>query len=416
MSNLFNKALIFKEKKTVGFVAILIFLVVFLFKVIPIALNMPISEDDILKNKLHNYNVVKMSTSEAYQSPQKPIITQTMVESENASFFIRVLLKNNHELFDVTMIFLILVMCFIQMFPDRWGKYESISYSLPVKKGLIMLHKLLLGFVIIISSVMLNGFIILAQYYINKSLLINFILPFEVIQWTIITLLSYCSIYALFMFVFSVCGNIFAGAIMSPLIMLYPLYFSAIIGAFSEVLQKKIPSYLLENFSLKITNHYVYKVFVAFTDSISLFMYSGRYNYQHINYNGISLNELPVIEVFWGTNVFLLLSITFLFAFLAIHYFDNNMLEKRHRIIQFNGVQKAFILFFTIGFTTLTTLVLDMLFFGGQRYGSYGSLAIFVLIFFLSLITGILISNKLMNIGRKNSNRILKLKKGVLKA
>lgn len=409
-----NKALIFKELKTVRFIGIILFSFVLLFKVFPMLVNIPVNEGTILKDKLSYGRAERISEiAQEYEiSNEDREFTQNIIRKENVFTFINYLTKRAYEIFDIVIILLVLVMTFVQFFTERWGKNESISYSLPIKKGTIITHKLLLGFSIIAITFLINGLILLFLYHINSELLSPYIEYSDIIKWIVRTLLSYCAIYSLFMFVFTVCGNIFGASLISPLFMLYPFINIVLIEDFLNRIERKIPFRNPENYINILSESNIIKWVFVFLDSISLFIYSGKYNNSYFYTNRI-LQEVPIIESNWGINSLVVLSLTILFTLLSMYYFDKNKLEKRNWLIQFSRGESVFKILFALSFAMFSTIAIDMILVIGNNVSGYKEIVIYLTVAIVFLIIGFIISQKLLRIGRGKSKKPFKLNKGV---
>lgn len=247
MKRYLNKALLYKEWKSVKWLSIMFLFQVSLQLIVPF---------------INNVQYLKKS------------INRGEYKYSEYEYFFTSFFRNNRAEIEFTVITLIIIGTFIVGMDIMGRRYDTIG-SMPFKREEIIITKWIVAALTTIIPIFLSFVIIKIMYLCNKDILSPYINGNIIEQWALINSLTYLFIISFIMFIQTLLGKNILGGIIGSIFLLLPLGLGVLIRGFTEIM-----TYNPEVFTRDGYNNFINEM-DRFFSNISL----GFYNNENIGFN-----------------------------------------------------------------------------------------------------------------------------------
>ncbi|WP_026894381.1 hypothetical protein [Clostridiisalibacter paucivorans] len=251
--------------------------------------------------------------------------------------------KNVFNIFDIQFfMFGILIFIAAFLFYDLRNQNANLISSMPFTREEIIVNKLFLGFTAIISTMLISFIFIIISYFSNSDILGPYISVSQLFQWFLINTLTFTAGFAFFMGIQSLMGNVSAASIISPIMLLFPLWFI-------EMGEETIVRLTSINYSDLSPSNIIEKlVFALYNTSEHSFYFNPEHN--------ILSKDLIIYDNFMPKCITLLV-LTIVFSLISIHIYKKNALELNGNFTMFKPLENVFIIGFSISLAMTFALV-----------------------------------------------------------
>lgn len=257
------------------------------------------------------------------------------------------------------------------LFYDLRNQNANLIASMPFTREEIIFNKLFLGLISIISTMIISFILIMISYFAHKDTIGTYISVSQLFQWFLINTLTFTSGFAFFMGIQSLMGNVFAASIVSPIMLLFPLWFIGI----SKELIIRVTS--LNYGDLPPSDITEKLVFALYNISNHNFYFNPEHN---------TLSKDLIIYKNFVPKCITLLVLTIVFSLIAIYMYRKNALELNGNFTMFRPLEYVFIIGFSISLAMTFAMV----------FGSYEIIIRNYIFLAIGLALGLFISKKVV--------------------